>query len=232
MASKPKKPKKKHALSTRIWHWINVVSVTILFMSGLNISNGHRRLYWGDWGFAAEHAWLEVPRFPGWATIPGHYSLATARDWHVVFAWVFALGLLFFMVRALWNGHFRRDLFTKLAEWSPKNVWHDIVEHLKLKFEHEGVKFNFLQKVAYSGVIFVVLPLMIFTGMVMSPGAEAAVPWLGDLLGGRQSARSIHFICAFALLAFFVVHIALVLLSGPIKQVRDMITGGRIDEEA
>lgn len=227
MENKPAKRKKRHALGTRIWHWVNLASVTILFMSGLNISNAHRRLYWGDWGFAAEQAWLEVPRFPGWATIPGYYSLAAARDWHVLFASVFALGLLMFMISALRNGHFKRDMFTRLAEWRPANIWHDIREHLKLNFEHEGAKFNFLQKVAYSKVIFLLLPLMIFTGMVMSPGMEAAWPWLTDAFGGRQSARSIHFICAWALFAFFVLHIVLVLLSGPTKQVMDMITGGR-----
>jgi len=226
MANKPDKPKKRHALGTRIWHWVNLVSVTILFMSGLNISNAHRRLYWGDWGFAAEQAWLEVPRFPGWATIPGYYSLAAARDWHVLFAWVFAVGLLVFMISAIRNSHFKRDLFTRLAEWRPANIWHDIREHLRFNFEHEGVKFNFLQKVAYSKVIFLLLPLMIFTGMVMSPGMEAAWPWLTEVLGGRQSARSIHFICAWLLFAFFVLHIVLVLLSGPVKQIRDMITGG------
>ncbi len=226
------KPKKRHALSTRIWHWVNLISVSILFMSGLNISNAHPRLYWGDWGFAAEQAWLEVPRFPGWATIPGYYSLATARDWHVLFAWVFAVGLLLFMIAALVNGHLRRDLFTRLAEWKPANIWHDIRQHLKLNFDHGGGKFNFLQKMAYAMVIFVILPLMIFTGIVMSPGAEAAVPWLGDLFGGRQSARSIHFLCAFALFAFFILHVLLVLLSNPGKQMREMTTGETYDEEA
>lgn len=223
---------KKHSIGTRIWHWVNALSVVILFMSGLNISNAHRRLYWGEWGFAPEQAWLDVPRFPGWATIPGYYSLASARDWHVLFAWVFALGLLLFMISAVRNGHFKRDLFTRLAEWRPANVWKDIREHLKLNFEYGGGKFNFLQKVAYSGVIFVLLPLMIFTGMDMSPGAEAAFPWLTDLFGGRQSARSIHFICAWALFAFFAVHILLVLLSNPVRQIWDMITGGRDDEAA
>jgi Ni/Fe-hydrogenase b-type cytochrome subunit len=226
------KSPKKHSIGTRIWHWINALSVVILFMSGLNISNAHRRLYWGDWGFAAEHAWLEVPRFPGWATIPGYYSLASARDWHVLFAWVFALGLLLFMISAVRNGHFRRDLFTRLAEWKPAHIWQDIREHLRLNFEHGGGKFNFLQKIAYSGVIFGLLPLMIFTGMVMSPGMEAAWPWLTEVFGGRQSARSIHFICAWALFAFLVVHLVLVLLSNPAKQVWDMISGGRDNEAA
>lgn len=225
-------PRKRHALRTRVWHWVNLVSLAILFMSGLNISNAHPYLYWGEWGFAPEQAWLAVPRFPGWMTIPDYYSLAKARDWHVVFAWLFSLGLLLFMLGSLLNGHFRRDLFTRAAEWKPAHVWADIREHLRFNFEHEGSKFNFLQKVAYSKVIFLLLPLMIFTGMAISPGMNAAFPWLLDLFGGRQSARSIHFICAWLLVGFLLLHVGLVLVSGPAKQMRDMIFGGRDDAAA
>ena len=225
------KGEKRHALSTRIWHWVNLVAVAILFMSGLNISNAHPRLYWGDWGFLPAQAWLHVPRFPGWATIPGYYSLAIARDWHVVFAWVFALGLLGFMIAALINRHFRRDIATSREEWRPANIARDIRAHLRLDFDHGAGKYNFLQKVTYALVLFVLLPGLIFTGMVMSPGMEAAVPWLGELFGGRQSARSIHFICAFALFAFFIVHVALVLLTGPGRQLRAMWTGEDREEE-
>ena len=224
--------RKRHALGTRVWHWINAISVTILFMSGLNISNAHPRLYWGDWGFAPEQAWLFVPRFPGWMTIPGYYSLAAARDWHVIFAWLLAVGLLGYMFWSLANGHFRRDLRTSLDEWKPGAVMADIRAHLRLDFGHGAGKYNFLQKFAYAAVIFILLPIMIFTGMVMSPGWEAAQPWMTEVFGGRQSARSIHFLCAWALFAFFVVHILLVLLSHPLQQLRDMITGGKADEEA
>ncbi len=220
------KPKKRHALSTRIWHWANAASLIILFMSGLNISNAHRRLYWGDWGFAAEQAWLEVPRFPGWATIPGYYSLAAARDWHVLFAFVFAFGLLAFMIAALFNGHMQRDIFARAREWRPANILADIREHLKFNFAHGESKYNMLQKIAYAAVLFVLLPLMIFTGMAMSPGMEAAWPWLTDIFGGRQSARSLHFLAAWGLFAFLVLHVVLVLLSGPAKQLKDMVTGG------
>lgn len=218
--------RKRHALATRLWHWVNLFAIVILFMSGLNISNAHRRLYWGDWGFDPADAWLFVPAFPGWATIPGSYSLAGARDWHVVFSLVFAFGLTAFMIASLLNGHFCRDLRTRLADYRPANVWADIRQHLKLNFDHAGSKFNFLQKVAYSKVIFILLPLMIVTGMAISPGMNAAFPWLIEVFGGRQSARSIHFLCAWALAIFMVGHVLLVMLSGPLKQMRDMITGG------
>lgn len=218
---------KRHALSTRLWHWINLVCVVILFMSGLNISNAHPRLYWGDWGFAAADAWLIVPRFPGWMTIPGHYSLAGAREWHVLMAWPFALGLLFVWFAMLANRHFRRDLATTRAEWRWSAIRADIGKHLRLDFRHEGAKFNFLQKLAYGLVLGVILPGLIVTGMGISPGMEPLLSPLIELLGGRQSVRSLHFIFAWALFGFFVGHVVLVMLSGPLKQMRDMITGGR-----
>lgn len=223
---------KRHALSTRIWHWVNVVSVAILFMSGLNISNAHRHLYWGEAGFDPGDAWLHVMRFPGWATIPNYYSLAKARDWHVLFAWVFAISLLLFLLGALLNGHFKRDILTRWKEWRPASVWTDARQHLRGRFEPAEGKYNFLQKASYGLVIFILLPLMVLTGLAISPGADAAWSWLSQVFGGRQSARSIHFIVAWALLAFFVVHVALVLLNKPLTNLRDMITGGRTDETA
>ncbi|WP_427966997.1 cytochrome b/b6 domain-containing protein [Altererythrobacter sp.] len=220
---------KRHAFSTRLWHWLNLVCVVVLFMSGLNISNAHRYLYWGDYGFNPADAWTAVPRFPGWMTIPDYYSLAQARAWHVLMAWPFALGLLFMWIAMLANRHFQRDVMTSPGEWNPRAIWHDIVQHLKLSFEHEGSRYNFLQKLAYGVVLGIFLPLMIATGLAISPGFEPAAPWLVDLLGGRQSARSLHFITAWAIAGFFLVHIVLILLSGPIEQIRAMITGGRFE---
>jgi thiosulfate reductase cytochrome b subunit len=223
---------KKHRLSTRLWHWVNVVALAILFMSGLNISNAHPHLYWGQWGFDPRTAWLDVVRFPGWATIPGYYSLAVARWWHILFAWVFALGLLVFLLVALANGHLRRDIVTRRREWRWAEVRGDIVAHLRLDFDHGEGKYNFLQKLAYGVVLFILLPLMIATGMAISPGTDAAFPWLVDLFGGRQSARSVHFILAWTVFGFFVLHLVLLLLSGPVRKIGDMITGGKIDETA
>lgn len=217
---------KRHALSTRLWHWLNALCVIVLFMSGLNISNAHRYLYWGSYGFDPAEAWMAVARFPGWATIPGHYDLAGARAWHVLMAWPFALGLLAMWIVMLANRHFWSDLRTRPREWAPAAIRRDIMQHLKLDFTRQGSKYNFLQKLAYGLVLGVFLPLMVFSGMAISPGVEPAAPWLVEIFGGRQSARSIHFIFAWVTFAFFVVHIVLVLLSGPARQMRDMITGG------
>ena len=216
----------RHFVSTRIWHWINLIAIVILFMSGLNISNAHTYLYWGDWGFAPEQAWLEVPRFPGWMTIPDYYSLAKARDWHLLMAFPFAFGLLFMWIAMLWNRHFRRDLATNKREGRWSAIRRDIIQHLRFDFSHHGGKYNFLQKLAYGGVLGILLPGMVLTGLSISPGMEPTLWWLVDILGGRQSARSIHFLFAWGLAGFFIVHVALVLLTGPIGHLRSMIVGG------
>lgn len=221
---------KRHNLATRLWHWTNLVALVVLFMSGLNISNAHRYLYWGDYGFDPADAWTSVVRFPGWATIPGYYSLAKARDWHTLAAWVFALALLFGWIALLLTRHFQRDVMTSRREWRPANLWRDIVDHAKLKFDNHRGKYNTLQKISYGAVYGVMLPMMIFTGIAISPGAEPYWSWAMDLMGGRQSARSLHFIFAWIIFGFFVVHVLLVLVTGPVKQIRAMITGGRQED--
>jgi Ni/Fe-hydrogenase b-type cytochrome subunit len=215
----------RHRLSTRIWHWINAVTVFVMLMSGLTISNAHPWLYWGDYGFAPSTAWLALPRFPGWMTLPTTYNLAVARHWHLAFAWVFAIGLLIFMIRSLINGHFRGDVALSKDEVAPKHLWADIRKHARLDFHDPQGRYNPLQKITYVLVLFIMLPLLILTGLTLSPGMNAAWPWLLDLFGGRASARSIHFIAATGIGLFIVVHLILVLLAGPINEIRSMITG-------
>ncbi len=215
----------RHRFSTRLWHWINVITVIVLLMSGLTIFNAHPRLYWGHYGANFDPAWLELPRFPGWATIPSMYNLALARKWHLAFAWIFAFGLLFYMVRSVWNGHFRKDVALSSSEVAPSHLWDDVKKHARLDFHSEDARYNPLQKITYSLVLFVILPAVILTGLTMSPAMNAAWPWLVELFGGRQSARSIHFICAGGIVVFIVVHLLLVVLAGPINEMRSMITG-------
>jgi thiosulfate reductase cytochrome b subunit len=132
-----------------------------------------------------------------------------------------------FLVTSLINRHAQRDLAPTREQIRPSHIWHDIREHARLRFPtgDAALRYNILQKLSYVGVIFVLLPLMILTGLTMSPGMDAAWPWLLDLFGGRQSARSIHFICAMLLIAFIAVHLLMVMLAGPINEVRSMITG-------
>jgi thiosulfate reductase cytochrome b subunit len=172
--------------------------------------------------------------FPGWATIPSTYDLALARRWHLSFAWAFALGLAGYALWSLANGHLRRDLLPGAAEIAPRHVWQDIKRHARLDFpKGEAARgYNVLQKLAYLAVLLVLIPVMILTGLTMSPSMDAAWPWLLDLFGGRQSARSIHFIAAWALVGFLVVHLVMVALAGPFNEIRSMITGFyRLPEE-
>ncbi len=164
---------------------------------------------------------------PVWATIPSSYDLAAARRWHLAFAWFLGVGLLLFLIRAFWNRHVQRDLTPGLRELRPGHLWQEVKDHARLRFPkgEAALRYNVLQKLSYFGVIFILLPLIILTGLSMSPGMNAAWPWLIDLFGGRQSARSIHFIVAFLLVAFILVHLVMVVLAGPINEVRSMITG-------
>ena len=218
----------RHAFSTRAWHWVNAIAIIVLFMTGLNISNAHRYLYWGDYGFDPADAWLAVIRFPGWATIPQHYNLALARDWHITMAWPFGIGLLFIWIAMLANGHFRRDLATTPGDWTPGAVLASVKAHSGSADEAGG--YNPVQRILYGMVFGVLLPLMLFTGLAISPGFGAVAPWLVDILGGRQSARSLHFIAAWAIFGFFVIHILLALSDW--RLILGMITGGRRPAES
>lgn len=251
----------RHRLSTRVWHWLNAVTVVVMLMSGLMIFNAHPRLYWGHYGANADYAWAEIGAtdtqgllrigavtipttgvlgrwtdrngvvqtraFPGWATIPTDYSLAAARRWHLAFAWVLVIAGLGYWVWSLINRHIQRDLAPRRAELSPRHIWRDIKAHARLRFPtgEAATRYNILQKISYLGVLFGLLPLMVLSGLAMSPAIDAAWPWIVDLFGGRQSARSVHFICALLILAFILVHLMMVLLAGPLNEVRSMITG-------
>jgi Ni/Fe-hydrogenase b-type cytochrome subunit len=172
--------------------------------------------------------------FPGWATIPSNYSLADGRRWHFFFAWVLVANALLYTLFSLANGHLRRDLLPTRAELSPRHILHDIKEHARLRFPtgEAARHYNVLQKLAYLGVMFGALPLVILTGLTMSPALNAAWPWLLDLFGGRQSARTLHFVAAFLIALFIVVHLLMVLLAGPWNEIRSMVTGRyRLPEE-
>ncbi|RZL59772.1 MAG: hypothetical protein EOP65_02175 [Sphingomonas sp.] len=217
----------RHALATRIWHWINAVAVVILLGSGLGISNAHPRLYWGRYGANFDHAWAQLPRFPAWITIPANYNLAISRRWHLLFALVLAFGLLAFMIASLINRHFAHKLRLTRADVSPAHLAEDVRDHLNLRFHDadDPGAYNSLQKWSYILVIFLALPLMILTGLALSPGMDAAWPWLLDLFGGRQSARSLHFVTSATIGGFVVVHLTLVILAGAGNELRSMITG-------
>lgn len=217
----------RHRLATRIWHWINAVAIFILIGSGLGISNAHPRLYWGRYGANFDHAWAQLPRFPAWLTIPASYNLAISRRWHLFFALVLGVSLLAFMIVSLLNRHFQRDLRVRRRDIGAGHLLADVRAHLALRFHDPEApgEYNALQKLSYVVVIFVALPLVILTGLALSPGMNAAWPWLLDVFGGRQSARSLHFIAMVVIAVFTIVHLALVILAGWRNELRSMLTG-------
>ncbi|MGO4568124.1 cytochrome b/b6 domain-containing protein [Rhizobium sp. 2YAF20] len=255
---------RRHSAVTRVTHWINVLCLSLLLMSGLQIFNAHPSLYWGQYGADADPSWLSIEAvedgdatrgvlrignlsitttgilgvsgtgndaaqrgFPAWITVPSYQDLATGRRWHFFFAWLFVINGFVYTLYGFALGHFRRDLAPSAEEISPRHLKQEIADHARLRFP-KGEKarhYNALQKLTYLIVIFIMLPLMLATGLTMSPGIDAGYPFLLDLFGGRQSARSIHFICAWSIVVFVIVHVLMVILSGLWNNVRSMVTG-------
>ena len=244
----------RHRRATRLWHWLNALTIFVMLMSGMMIFNAHPRLYWGQYGANFDRSWLEIGNagghgylrlgqlvvptggilgrarlqaFPPLVTIPSSYNLAGARQWHFAFAWLLVVPGLAYWLWSVCSGHLRRDLAPSRSELAPGHVWQDIKNHARLRFPTGAAaqRYNVLQKLSYVSVIFVLLPLLVLTGMTMSPSLDAAWPWLLDLFGGRPSARSIHFLAAFGIAGFIFVHLVMVVLAGPINEIRSMITG-------
>ena len=167
--------------------------------------------------------------FPPALTIPSNRSLATGRIIHFFFAWILVGTLLVWAVASLVSGHLRRDLV--ITGTDLKNLPQDVKNHARLKFHHTK-EYNTLQKLAYASVLFIAFPLMILTGLSMSPNFNASAPWLLDIFGGRQSARTIHFLTMLFLIGFFIIHMLMILAAGPLNELRSIITGWyRVDAE-
>jgi thiosulfate reductase cytochrome b subunit len=251
----------RHTVIVRLTHWINVICISLLLMSGLQIFNAHPMLYWGQYGADADRPFIEmvadnwrsphpqgltriggltfnttgvlgvsggeVRGFPSWATLPGHRNLALGRNWHFFLAWIFVINGLTYLVFNLINGHLRRDLAPTRQQLKPSHIWRDILDHIRLKHPvgEEAKRYNVLQKFAYLAVVFVLLPMMVATGLTMSPGFDAIAPWLLDLFGGRQSARTLHFLSANAIVLFVIVHVVEVFIAGVFNEIGSMITG-------
>jgi thiosulfate reductase cytochrome b subunit len=262
----------RHTLPVRVMHWINVVALTILLMSGLNIFDAHSALYWGKSSYTGHEPWLAIgarmkpdgslqgvtrvfgraydttgwlgvspgrdgepgPRsFPWWATIPDYRWLSMARSWHFFFAWILVLNGVAYIVYAIGSRHLARDLAPDRGEL--RTIPQSIVDHLRFRHPHgEAAKrYNVLQKLAYLAVIFIVVPLLVLMGLAMSPRADAIWPGWVDLFGGRQSARTIHFIAAWILVAFVAIHLFEAAINGLWNHLRSMITGRyRVSPEA
>ena len=253
----------RHRLPVRVMHWINVVCLTVLLMSGLNIFNAHPALYWGHESTFAQ-PWISfgarntpsgpvgftriggteftttgvlglstsgeggrpmARAFPLWATIPGPQWLAMARHWHFFFAWLFVVNGVAYLLYTIFSRHLKRDLVPTRDEL--RNIGRSIVDHIKFKHPtgDAATRYNVLQSLTYLIVIFGLLPLVVLCGLAMSPRIDTVFTGWVELLGGRQSARTLHFLAAFGLLLFVVVHVAEVFIAGVWNEMRSMITG-------
>lgn len=163
--------------------------------------------------------------FPSWATIPGPQSLAKGRNWHLFFAWLLAINGLCYLVWTVASRHLARDLVPTGGEL--RGIGRSVLDHVRFRHPsgEAARRYNVLQSLAYLAVIFVLLPLVVVTGLGMSPTVNAALPGWVDVLGGRQSVRSLHFVCATLLVLFTLVHVAEVLLAGVWNEMRSMVTG-------
>lgn len=163
--------------------------------------------------------------FPAWTTIPSGKWLAMGRQWHLFFAWLFVVNGLIFTAYALASRHATRDLVPTGKDW--RGIGKSIKDHLVLRHPrgNEAKQYNVLQKMAYAGILFIVAPLIVLTGLAMSPTIDTVCPWLLTIFGGRQAARTIHFIACFAFVGFIVIHILQVVLTGFRNNIRSMVTG-------
>jgi thiosulfate reductase cytochrome b subunit len=183
---------------------------------------GHQLNTTGFLGLSGPAQQREARGFPAALTIPSYQDLATGRVVHFFFAWVLVATLFIWLAASLANGHLRRDLLPTGKDLA--DLPRDVADHARLRFHH-GPRYSVLQKLAYCVVFFVLFPLIILTGLTMSLGMDAAWPWLLDLFGGRQTARTLHFAAMLLLVLFFLVHILMVLAAGPLNELRSIITG-------
>ena len=255
----------RHTLPVRLMHWTNVVALTILLMSGLQIFNAHPRLYWtGKSSYTGASPVLEISAkqsdeagmagvtrvfgrefattgvlgvsktpngqptaraFPWWATIPDNPWLSMARSWHFFFAWILLVNGLFYVAYSAASRHLARDLAPDGNDW--RSIGQSIRDHLRFRHPsgEAAKRYNVLQKLAYLAVIFVLLPLIILMGVAMSPWMNSVLPGWVDFFGGRQAARTLHFVAAWLLVAFVLIHVFEVIVSGLWNHLRSMITG-------
>lgn len=176
----------------------------------------------GFLGMSGSEARPDYQGFPKWATIPSYRDLATGRLVHFLFGWIFVLAMLAWFLFSFFSGHLKRDVVVGPSDI--RRLPRDIADHATFRFHHTR-SYGPLQRLAYSVVFFVLFPLIILTGLTMSPGIDTFWPWLLDLFGGRQTARTIHFFTMVLLVLFFIIHIVMVVLAGPLNEMRSMITG-------
>jgi len=216
---------RRHAPAVRVMHWINAIAMLALLMSGLQIFNAHPALYWGKSSYTGAGPIFAPGPFPGWITLPGTQWLAMGRRWHFFFAWVLVINGASYVAYSFASRHFARDLWPTRGELA--GVGASVRDHLALRHPagEAARRYNVLQKIAYLTLVFVLVPFLVLMGLGMSPSLDTVLPGWVDLLGGRQSVRTLHFAAAVLLVAFVAVHLFEVAVTGLWNNLRSMITG-------
>jgi thiosulfate reductase cytochrome b subunit len=223
----------RHSAVVRVTHWITTLCFLALLVSGVEILISHPRFYWGETGNVLTPPLFKIPIPASRATVPTGYGyvLPDQNGWsrylHFQAAWFAVLtGFLYFIYGFL-TGHFRQNLLPARADLSWQALSTVIAKHLRFRSasEEDAESYNLLQRLTYLFVIFVLFPLVVWTGLAMSPAIASAFPAAVSVLGGQQSARTIHFFVSVFLVLFLLVHIVMVVLSGFRNRMRAMITG-------
>jgi thiosulfate reductase cytochrome b subunit len=216
-----------------VTHWITTLCFFALLVSGIEIVISHPRFYWGEAGNVLTPSLFDLPIPASRSSVPTGYGfvLPDQNGWsrylHFQAAWVAVLTGVLYAVYGLFTRHFRKNLLPAGADLSWRALSRIIANHLRFKppGEAEAWSYNVLQRLAYLGVIFILFPLVIWTGLAMSPAIASAFPSAVTVFGGQQSARTIHFFDSVLLVLFLVVHIVMVYLAGFRNRMRAMITG-------
>ena len=223
----------RHAALVRVTHWITLFCFLALLISGLEIVISHPRFYWGEVGNVNTRPLFTIPIPSSRGTVPTGYGfvMPDANGWsrylHFQTAWALVLTGLIYVVAGMGSGHFRKNLIPEPHDRTWRAYWRRIAQYLRgaPPDAAEDHSYNVLQRTAYTVVIFVLFPLVLWTGLALSPAFDSAVPAAVNLLGGRQSARTLNFFVSGALLLFLIVHITMVALSGFKSRMRAMISG-------
>ncbi|HLV87710.1 MAG TPA: cytochrome b/b6 domain-containing protein [Candidatus Sulfotelmatobacter sp.] len=227
---------KRHSGLVRLTHWLTTIAFLALLLSGGEIVLSHPRFYWGETGNVNMRPWLNLHLPSSRDTVPTGYGyvLPDQNGWsrylHFQAAWLAVATGLLYLLYGFFAGHFRRNLMPGRSDLSGKELWGSLVRHLRFAKPgaEEAWSYNVLQRLSYLAVIFVLFPLMIWTGLAMSFGFDAAFPLAVRLLGGHQTARSLHFIVTILLVLFLGIHIVMVFVAGFRNRMRAMITGRAI----
>ena len=223
----------RHSALVRVTHWITTLCFLALLVSGVEIVISHPRFYWGETGNVLTTPLFKLPIPSSRALVPTGYGyvLPDQNGWsrylHFQAAWFAVLTGLLYAISGLFTGHFWKNLLPARAELSWRRFSIAVANHLRFQrpSEAEAWSYNVLQRLTYLFVIFVLFPLVIWTGLAMSPAFVSAFPATVNLLGGQQSARTIHFFVSLSLLLFLLVHVVMVCLAGFRSRMRAMITG-------